>query len=80
MKKPLPTSSDSDDFEHVISSNNYYVDKTYFVEELLQAGTQVTLITRPRRFGKMPNKTAFYSKIYIFPKPHILKPNKTNFL
>ena len=53
MKKPLPTSSD--DFEHVISSNSYYVDKTYFVEELLQAGTQVTLITRPRRFGKTLN-------------------------
>ena len=31
----------------------YYIDKTGLIEELLKTNaTQVTLITRPRRFGK----------------------------
>ncbi len=33
----------------------YYVDKTPFIEEFLDSWYQITLITRPRRFGKTLN-------------------------
>ena len=41
------------DFEHIRKNDFYYIDKTGLIEELLKTdATQVTLITRPRRFGK----------------------------
>ena len=40
-------------FADIIENNYYYVDKTGLIEEILRdRGVQVTLITRPRRFGK----------------------------
>lgn len=30
----------------------YYVDKTLLIKDLLDKGAQVSLFTRPRRFGK----------------------------
>lgn len=33
----------------------YYVDKTQFIEQFLESWYQITLITRPRRFGKTLN-------------------------
>ena len=35
--------------------NYYFVDKTLMIKEFLDRGTDVTLITRPRRFGKTIN-------------------------
>ena len=43
------------DFEKVRVSNNFYVDKTHFIREWWEAEDDVTLITRPRRFGKTLN-------------------------
>lgn len=43
------------DFEEVIEKNNFYVDKTDFIREWWEANDKVTLITRPRRFGKTLN-------------------------
>ena len=40
------------DFEKVISRNVFYVDKTMFIKEWWESMDDVTLITRPRRFGK----------------------------
>ncbi len=41
------------DFTEIRQKNYYYVDKTGLIEELLRTtATKVTLITRPRRFGK----------------------------
>lgn len=40
------------DFEHLIIRNCFYVDKTKFIKEWWEKGDSVTLITRPRRFGK----------------------------
>ena len=41
------------DFERIRELNYYYVDKTGLIKTLLQGEMdQVTLITRPRRFGK----------------------------
>ena len=43
------------DFRFLRERNAYYVDKTQMVEEFLESWYQVTLITRPRRFGKTLN-------------------------
>ena len=40
------------DFEGIIEGNYFYVDKTHFLREWWENGDSVTLITRPRRFGK----------------------------
>lgn len=41
------------DFEEIRQRGYYYIDKTALIRELLKTtGTKVTLITRPRRFGK----------------------------
>ena len=43
----------TDNFEKFIRNNGYYVDKTELVYELAEkTGNEVTLFTRPRRFGK----------------------------
>ena len=42
-------------FEKVIEGNYFYVDKTDFIREWWERGDDVTLITRPRRFGKTLN-------------------------
>ncbi|MCM1121244.1 MAG: ATP-binding protein [Eubacterium sp.] len=43
------------DFERVVTHNNFYVDKTLFIKEWWENDDAVTLITRPRRFGKTLN-------------------------
>lgn len=40
------------DFEQLIMNNYFYIDKTHFIKEWWESGDVVTLITRPRRFGK----------------------------
>ncbi len=40
------------DFEALISKNCFYIDKTNFIREWWENADSVTLITRPRRFGK----------------------------
>jgi len=40
------------DFEVVRKEKYFYVDKTRFIKEWWESGDSVTLITRPRRFGK----------------------------
>ncbi len=43
------------DFAELITKNNFYVDKTNFIKEWWDSDDKVTLITRPRRFGKTLN-------------------------
>lgn len=43
------------DFAEIRMKNNFYIDKTEFIREWWEADDQVTLITRPRRFGKTLN-------------------------
>ena len=43
------------DFSQLIQNNLFYVDKTKFIKEWWENGDAVTLITRPRRFGKTLN-------------------------
>ena len=44
-----------ENFKEIINNNCYYVDKTKFIEEILNDGTKIKLFTRPRRFGKTLN-------------------------
>lgn len=48
--KALPLGRD--DFRKIIENDCYYVDKTPLIKKLLQTKSEVSLITRPRRFGK----------------------------
>ena len=43
------------DFGKIIKNNYFYVDKTDFIREWWESGDDVTLINRPRRFGKTLN-------------------------
>lgn len=43
------------DYKQIIEENYYYVDKTLFIKEILERGGAVTLLPRPRRFGKTLN-------------------------
>ena len=42
-------------YEEIRNRNCFYVDKTAFIKEWWESGDDVTLITRPRRFGKTLN-------------------------
>lgn len=39
-------------FEKIIKENFFYIDKTSLIEDLINTSYEVTLFTRPRRFGK----------------------------
>ena len=41
-----------DNFRELVEDQYYFVDKTYFIKDLLDTRAKVTLLTRPRRFGK----------------------------
>ena len=41
-----------ENYKEFIDQNLYYVDKTLLVRDILEKGGKVTLLTRPRRFGK----------------------------
>lgn len=58
------------DYKQIIDDNFYYVDKTLLINDLVQRGGQVSLIPRPRRFGKTLNMSMlryFFEKTAI---PH----------
>ena len=43
------------DFGQLIQSNYFYIDKTEFIRQWWENGDAVTLITRPKRFGRTLN-------------------------
>ena len=54
-------------FSKIRENNYFYVDKTSFIKEWWESGDDVTLITRPRRFGKTMNMSmleSFFSVEY----------------
>ena len=59
VKKQILTGADS--FEKIIEGDYFYVDKTLFIKELLENRGEVTLMTRPRRFGKTLNMSMLKS-------------------
>lgn len=55
------------DFESIQREGYFYIDKTDFIREWWESGDSVTLITRPRRFGKTLNMSMvekFFSANY----------------
>jgi hypothetical protein len=55
------------DFEKIRINNNFYIDKTGFIRDWWESEDEVTLITRPRRFGKTLNMSMlekFFSVSY----------------
>lgn len=55
------------DYEKIIKNNSFYVDKTSFIKKWWNGRDDVTLITRPRRFGKtitMSMLNCFFSLRY----------------
>lgn len=60
MRKTLAAGNES--FIDMIRDNRYYVDKTGFIKPLMESGSYVQLITRPRRFGK----TLFMDTLHRF--------------
>ena len=54
-------------FDKLIEEKKFYIDKTKFIKEWWEYGSEVTLITRPRRFGKTLNMSMteyFFSNKY----------------
>ena len=54
-------------FEDIIQSNCFYIDKTSLIKEWWESEDDITLITRPRRFGKKLNMDmlkCFFSNQY----------------
>jgi hypothetical protein len=43
------------DFKEFVTENFYLVDKTLFIKEIIDDGSKVILLPRPRRFGKTMN-------------------------
>lgn len=51
-----------DNFLDFTCGRQFYVDKTHFISEWMRSDAKVTLITRPRRFGK----TTLFSTVETF--------------
>ena len=73
MKKPLPVGVEN--FEDIVKSGYYYVDKTMLIKELLDLKGKVNLFTRPRRFGKTLNLSMLR---YFFEDTGDAKKNEEN--
>lgn len=67
----LPVGVDS--FEKIRRNRFYYIDKTKLIEQLVEMGGEVTLFTRPRRFGKTLNMSMLRSFFEIGAMPYCLK-------
>ena len=71
-------------YEKIVINHNFYVDKTLFIKEWWENEDEVTLITRPRRFGKTLNMSMveqFFSLDYagrsdLFENRNIWKEEK----
>ena len=57
--KKIPVGIDS--FEKIRKYGFYYIDKTRLIEQIMQNWSEVSLFTRPRRFGKTLNMSMLRS-------------------
>ena len=81
---PRTVSIGCQDFEMIRREGYFYIDKSYFIKEWWEEGDSVTLITRPRRFGKtltMSMVEKFFSvehadKVTLFEGLNIWKEEK----
>ena len=56
------------DFKNIITNNNYFVDKSLLIKEVIKAQKSVLLLPRPRRFGKTLNLSMLK---YFFDKSEV---------
>ncbi|VUX23465.1 putative AAA-ATPase [Dorea longicatena] len=76
MKKKLPIGIDN--FEKIRENDYYYVDKTGMIKDLIMSGAEVTLFTRPRRFGKSLNMSMLKSFFSIdVPEEYLIKDSES---
>ena len=52
-KKPVPVGVE--DFKELVDKDYFFIDKTLLIKDILDDGAKISLITRPRRFGKTLN-------------------------
>lgn len=78
---------DIEDYRKFIEENHYYVDKTLLIKDFLDDGSEVTLITRPRSFGKTLNMSMMAEFLDItkdskdiFKDTNIMKSDKAEFI
>ena len=64
-----------EDFEKIRQEDYYYVDKTGMIGDIIRNGAEVTLFTRPRRFGK----TLLMDMFADFFRLNFLNPSDTTF-
>ena len=67
MDSSMIVSLGAQQFDRLRERGGFYVDKTAFIQEWWESGADVTLITRPRRFGKTLNMSmleCFFSNQY----------------
>ena len=70
-KKKLPIGIEN--FEKLQSEGFYYIDKTSFIQALLEDWAEVNLFTRPRRFGKSLNMSMLKSFFELGTDPGIFQ-------
>jgi hypothetical protein len=68
MKLPIGIS----DFQKLINGKYTFADKSLFIKDVIEDGSDIILITRPRRFGKTLNLSMLY---YFFEQNHIEDEN-----
>ena len=73
--KPI-VSIGNQDFRSIRENHNFYIDKTAFIKEWWENQDTVTLITRPRRFGKTLNGKLNLKKIHIYCSGKKLHPHQ----
>lgn len=54
------------DFKDLIEEKFFFVDKSLFIKDIIEEASQITLLPRPRRFGKTLNLSMLR---YFFEKP-----------
>src|SRR5271157_2540421 len=63
------------DFKVIIEGEYAFVDKTLLIKEFLQTSAHVTLVPRPRRFGKTLNLSMLK---YFCEKPTVERPKQSD--
>ncbi|MBQ7478557.1 MAG: AAA family ATPase [Selenomonadaceae bacterium] len=70
-RKPMPVGVE--DFKELVSEDYFFIDKTGFIRDYIDAKGKVTLITRPRRFGKTLTLSMLQ---YFFTAEHAVENRK----
>ncbi len=62
-----------EDFEKIRQEDYYYVDKTGMIGDIIRNGAEVTLFTRPRRFGKSLNMSMLEQFFSLNGRPELFE-------